>query len=120
MMPNINVFPVSTFQSVLDWFITAMQWIRTPVVLGKILPFLVVVWVVGVIVFGFLALPFRVFAEISERTFHNWADTVEDFLMKNKWELSRRDYQKMIKNGTLKYTNEPARKKDIGKVVDSM
>lgn len=79
-MPNINPFPVSAFQSILDWFIVAMKWIRTPAVLGKIIPFIIVVGVVGVIVFGFLGLWFRVFAQISERTFRRSAENVDDFV----------------------------------------
>lgn len=93
-MPNINPFPVSSFQSILDWFIVAMKSIRTPALFGKILPFIVVVGVVGVIVFWFLGLWFRVFAEISDRTFRRGADNVDDFvsgwkILKQKRELSQ-------------------------------
>lgn len=91
-MPNLNPFPVGTFQSVFDSFLTAMQSIRTPAVLGKVLPFIVVVWVVGVVVFGFLWLWFRAFSLISDRTFSKIDETIDWFVGKR---LSEKEKKKV-------------------------
>lgn len=80
-MPNINPFPVETFQSIFDSFLNAMKWIRTPAVFAKILPFIVVVGVVGAIVFGFLWLGFRAFSLISQNTFRRGSDATADIFV---------------------------------------
>lgn len=80
-MPDINPFPVSSFQAVFDWFLAAMRGIRTPAVLAKVLPFIVVVGVVGVIVFGFLWLGFKGFRMISQWTFRRGADATADMFV---------------------------------------
>lgn len=119
-MPDINPFPVGVFQSVLDSFISAMKWVWTPAIFARILPFIVIVWIVGVLVFGFLALGFRAFALISDKAFAKVDDSVDWLLGWGKSSLSVRDYERMIRKGDLRYSNERTRKKDIGKIVDGM
>lgn len=116
-MPNINPFPVSSFQSVFDSFLVAMKSIWTPELYWKIIPFILVVGIVGVVAFGLLGLGFRAFALISDKTFARTDEAIDGFLGSKP---NAKFYEKNIKSWKLKRTNEGTRKKDIGHIVDSM